>query len=738
MALIPLNWAVLPGGNAANGGGFDPTVASPGTDYSQQNSPQFTYTDLVISGSTLTSAAFPFSSLIPGNLLHITGGTGFTTGWYRCLSVAGVVVTLDRSPGTNGSTGGGGKLGGAFAKPDDVNTPIGSIGGTVYCVGTTFTIGSTGIAVTAGGADNAPLTFIGSGTTRGDGTQAVFTCNASDPTIAMDFQATFTIVRGFKLNGNSIAATGINLAQVNSSIANCWATNCNSNGIKLMNDSLTAFRCKVDNLKAGTTGSGGFFLSRFCRALFCESLNNTGNGFASSNQFYEATFCAAYNNTKSGFYTFGGAGMILQNCDSYGNTLDGARWDATGVLTGSMVINCFFGANAGYGLRSMTTDYSVAANAQIGLNRFWNNAFWNNTLGSYFQMPAGTGDILPLLDPTTGADNFKLNLLVTGGALLNGTGIGALGLITAAQPTVTALSVGCAQFAGTAPTVVTTPGTTAPTIDELQFPTDISENAQGGPVWSTIVVEAGNGTETRIPEMSISRYEWNIAPGLKSIAQMNILIAFWLARKGRARGFRFKDWFDYTATNEALVITGSQTTQLIKTYSDGLLSYVRNIFKPQTNLTAITIKKNAVSYSAWTADTTTGIITWTAIIAKTITAITAASSAVITVGASHGFVVGDTLVASGVVGMTQINGVLGVVTVAGSTTVTVNINSSGFTAYSSGGTLSKYPQPSDTVTWSGEFDIPARFDIDQMQIACAGGVTRSWDSLPVVEILGSS
>ena len=34
-------WEVRPGvGSDSNGGGFDPSVASPGTDYSQQNSAQ--------------------------------------------------------------------------------------------------------------------------------------------------------------------------------------------------------------------------------------------------------------------------------------------------------------------------------------------------------------------------------------------------------------------------------------------------------------------------------------------------------------------------------------------------------------------------------------------------------------------------------------------------------------------------------------------------------------------------
>lgn len=68
-----------------------------------------------------------------------------------------------------------------------------------------------------------------------------------------------------------------------------------------------------------------------------------------------------------------------------------------------------------------------------------------------------------------------------------------------------------------------------------------------------------------------------------------------------------------------------------------------------------------------------------------ITAITKAPSAVVTVGA-HAFVSGNVVAFSGVVGMTQINGLTGTVTATGATTITVNINSAGFSTYTSGGT----------------------------------------------------
>lgn len=74
---------------------------------------------------------------------------------------------------------------------------------------------------------------------------------------------------------------------------------------------------------------------------------------------------------------------------------------------------------------------------------------------------------------------------------------------------------------------------------------------------------------------------------------------------------------------------------------------------------------------------------------KTVTNITKATAAVVT-AATHGFSVGDTVTFAAVIGMTEINDRIGVITaVADANTFTVNIDSTGFTAYSSAGTAAK-------------------------------------------------
>lgn len=65
--------------------------------------------------------------------------------------------------------------------------------------------------------------------------------------------------------------------------------------------------------------------------------------------------------------------------------------------------------------------------------------------------------------------------------------------------------------------------------------------------------------------------------------------------------------------------------------------------------------------------------------------ITQAVNAVITTTAAYGLMNGDTVIFSDVLGMTQINGLSGFVTVITPTTFSVNIDSTGFTPYTSGG-----------------------------------------------------
>jgi Conserved hypothetical protein 2217 (DUF2460) len=96
------------------------------------------------------------------------------------------------------------------------------------------------------------------------------------------------------------------------------------------------------------------------------------------------------------------------------------------------------------------------------------------------------------------------------------------------------------------------------------------------------VVVTGAGHEQRNVDWAEARGRWDVASGLKDQAQLDELIAFFRARKGKAYGFRFKDWTDYKATDQ-LIGTGDgaiKTFQLVKRYPSGSVIEVRTITKP--------------------------------------------------------------------------------------------------------------------------------------------------------------
>lgn len=109
-------WRVRPGGDDANGAGYDATISGAGTDYTQQDAAQLSLTDIACSSTTtVTSATGGFTAAMIGNAIRITGG-GATSGYYFITAWTDTnTITVDRTPGA--VTNGTGKVGGAAATP---------------------------------------------------------------------------------------------------------------------------------------------------------------------------------------------------------------------------------------------------------------------------------------------------------------------------------------------------------------------------------------------------------------------------------------------------------------------------------------------------------------------------------------------------------------------------------------------------------------------------------------------
>lgn len=93
---------------------------------------------------------------------------------------------------------------------------------------------------------------------------------------------------------------------------------------------------------------------------------------------------------------------------------------------------------------------------------------------------------------------------------------------------------------------------------EIRFPDDISYGSNGGPEFSTDIIITQGGFEQRNSNWANARAKYNVAHGVKTETQLAELIAFFRARKGRAHGFRFKDWTDYQITGQ-VIGTGNGT-----------------------------------------------------------------------------------------------------------------------------------------------------------------------------------
>lgn len=148
---------------------------------------------------------------------------------------------------------------------------------------------------------------------------------------------------------------------------------------------------------------------------------------------------------------------------------------------------------------------------------------------------------------------------------------------------------------------------------ETQFPSDISYGSTGGSGFSTTVFTTEGGWEQRNMNWSMTRAEFDVSQGIKTQDQMDILIQFFMAMRGKAYGFRFKDWSDYYIANQQIGVGDGTTTvfQLVKTYSDPLdaASFTRTIKKP-VNGTLSTVLVGGVPTTSYTVDYTTGLFTF--------------------------------------------------------------------------------------------------------------------------------
>lgn len=413
-------WEVRTTGADTNGGGFKASAS--GTDWTQQDSPQYSVTDAVTAGTTtITSATANFGTDVVGNVLYIQGGTGsITAGWYEIVSrTNSTTIVVDRSTGLSAGTGATLKIGGALATLNKLAALLTTSGNDAYVKATADYTTSTTITFSG-----YITTIRGYTTTRGDNGQFTVKATAGSITIIQCLNSGCSVLNaiadansqssiiGFENGGNSANAAVFD---------NCKAVSCQY-GFSLSGSSKPggagAVNCVADSCTSvGFAVQNGIALYN-CWAKSCTTgIDNLG---AASGPVVDR--CLITGGTTG--VRVGASGNVCSfvaiNSVFYGQSGDGLRITTNTIAAQDLVVNNIFYSIGGYGINAATPNGSVASTYTAG----GRNAFGACTSGQRNLFPAGPSDITLSADPFTnaGTNDFSLNNTAGGGAACRAAG----------------------------------------------------------------------------------------------------------------------------------------------------------------------------------------------------------------------------------------------------------------------------------------------------------------------------
>jgi len=154
---------------------------------------------------------------------------------------------------------------------------------------------------------------------------------------------------------------------------------------------------------------------------------------------------------------------------------------------------------------------------------------------------------------------------------------------------------------------------------EVRFPLAIAFHSTGGPARRTEIVTLGSGYEERNAVWAGSRRNFDVGSGVRTLDDLNAVITFFEARRGRLHGFRFSDFTDNKSCApggapsplDQVLATGdghATVFQLTKTYASGAGSWIRTIAKPVAGSVRMAVAGD--ESRAFSVDTATGLVTF--------------------------------------------------------------------------------------------------------------------------------
>lgn len=385
-------------------------------DYSQQDTAQYAVGTATTSGAgstTLTVGSGSFTRMMVGNLLYITSGTNFQTGWYEIVTFTDASnVVLDRTP-TSGGAGSTGviKVGGAGRLNGLEDAQLEAIPASSYywIKNGTYTIsGTLSIASTNSGA-NTQSQLIGYNSTRGDNPTG-----SSRPTIVAGANTcTFGQYQNLRyLQFTATSATGI-VSGTGANMIYCKGVNTStSTGRPALTVGTNAcfYFCEGVSYN-GTGGVGGSTTPQLYGCYFHDS----DTCFSSSGSTVVADFNIFARGTTAGMTCSSSAASVRANYNTfYGRQAKmgtGLNLTSAGAPNNHVVGNIFYGLTTGVAVGTSSDQRNFG-----DLNVFYNNT--NNTSNYTISQTDYT-----TLDPTfTSATEVTGTTATSSGSVLTQSG----------------------------------------------------------------------------------------------------------------------------------------------------------------------------------------------------------------------------------------------------------------------------------------------------------------------------
>jgi len=478
----------ISGAAADNGGGYNASQTSAGTDYSlASNSPgglggpiaaptKLACADHTGPTYTLTDADAPFTAAMVGNLIYILASGNFNAGWREIVAYTNTgSVELDADP-TNGSdaTAGHGHIGGCIDTPADaLFEAAAALGGNIFYVKGPASYTTGAINVAAVGLITSPHQVIGYNATRAiwgvcDGTDRPVIAAAAN---AFTFGAywhhqhliitstvadaigttTGTYIRNCK-STNTGTATKYAFSQnaANARIIDCEAVSRNGAAFYGNTGSRIMYCYIHDSVTGVLMASGGAHVigciieacatvgvsvnSRAGATILNSTINDTGDGISGTNapQFFALNNIISNMVSEGIVWTTQTDDNRLDYNDWYGNLVDATLVklrNSAGTLPGPNDTDI----DPGYTTTHSWTDIAVQDPSAKTINSPTGGFSTYYAVGDYIHITGGTG-----LTP----GNYLINTVTDDTHLILNTSPGATGQTNGTATIVTSFKTG--------------------------------------------------------------------------------------------------------------------------------------------------------------------------------------------------------------------------------------------------------------------------------------------------------